>query len=172
MNEKRDTIITVREYKVVDLYLFYMKVTITESKLTKVIHNYIDISFEGFDNCYYDWADFNCGMGICCDPYAIGFVLPDREHDDYLFKLVNRQYYDDDGDYPEELMGELPEPCHNSPDIYIGGYSDEEFDLIVLSEEMYERLESLFGDINIWSKPLLTIINGVFDTNARTILYF
>ena len=149
-----------------------MKVTITESKLTNVIHNYINMYFKGFDNCYYDWADFNCGMGICCDPYAIGFVLPDREHDDYLFKLVNRQYYDDDGDYPEELMGELPEPCHNSPDIYIGGYSDEEFDLIVLSEEMYERLESLFGDINIWSKPLLNIINGVFDTNARTILYF
>jgi hypothetical protein len=123
-----------------------MKVTITESKLTNFIHSYINMSFEGFDNCYYDWADFNCGMGICCDPYAIGFVLPDREHDDYLFKLVNRQYYDDDGDYPEELMGELPEPCHNSPDIYIGGYSDEEFDLIVLSEEMYERLESLFGD--------------------------
>ena len=73
---------TVREYKVVDLYLFYMKVTISESKLTKVIHNYIDSSFEGFDNCYYDWADFNCGMGICCDPYAIGFVLPDREYDD------------------------------------------------------------------------------------------
>jgi len=149
-----------------------MKVTITESKLTNVIHNYINMYFKGFDNCYYDWADFNCGMGICCDPYAIGFVLPDREHDDYLFKLVNRQYYDDDGDYPEELMGELPEPCNNSPDIYIGGYSDEEFDLIVLSEEMYERLESLFGDINIWSKPLLNIINGVYNTNARTILYF
>ena len=148
-----------------------MKVTITESKLTNVIHNYINMYFKGFDNCYYDWADFNCGMGICCDPYAIGFVLPDREHDDYLFKLVNRQYYDDDGDYPEELMGELPEPCHNSPDIYIGGYSDEEFDLIVLSEEMYERLESLFGDINIWSKPLLNIINGVFNTNARSVLY-
>ena len=159
--------ITVWEYKVVDLYLFYMKVTISESKLTKVIHNYINMSFEGFDNCYYDWADFNCGMGICCDPYAIGFVLPDREHDDYLFKLVNIKYYDDDGDYPKELMDELPEPCYNSPDI-----SDEEFDLIVLSEEMYERLESLFGDINIWSKPLLNIINGVFDTNALTVLYF
>ena len=157
---------TVREYKVVYLYLFYMKVTISESKLTKVIHNYIDSSFEGFDNCYYDWADFNCGMGICCDPYAIGFVLPDREYDDYLFKLVNRQYYDDNGNYPQELKDELPEPCHNSPDI-----SDEEFDLIVLSEEMYERLESLFGDINVWSKPLLNIINGVFNANARTVSY-
>ena len=163
--------ITVREYKVVDLYLFHMKVTITESKLTNFIHSYINMSFEGFDNCYYDWAEFNCGMGVCCDPYAVGFVLPDREHDDYLFKLVDGENYNDNGDYPEELTDELPEPCHNSPDIYIRGYSDEEFDLIVLSEEMYERLESLFGDINIWSKPLLNIINGVFDTNAVTVLY-
>ena len=144
-----------------------MKVTISESKLTKVIHNYLDLSFEGFNECHYDWADFNCGMGVCCDPYAIGFVLPDTEYDNYLFKLVNRDYYDDDGDYPEELMGELPEPCHNRPDV-----SDEDFDLIILSDELYERLEGLFGDINIWSKPLLNIINGVYNTNARTILYF
>ena len=148
-----------------------MKVTITESKLTNFIHSYINMSFEGFDNCYYDWAEFNCGMGVCCDPYAVGFVLPDREHDDYLFKLVDGENYNDNGDYPEELTDELPEPCHNSPDIYIRGYSDEEFELTVLSEEMYERLESLFGDINIWSKPLLNIINGVFDTNAVTVLY-
>jgi len=143
-----------------------MKVTITESKLTKVIHTYLTMSFGGFDNCHYDWADFNCGMGVCCDPYAVGFVLPDSEYDDYLFKLVNDKYYDDDGDYPEELKGDYPEVCHNSPDV-----SDEEFNTIILSEEMYERLESLFGDIHIWSKPLLTIINGVFHTNANTILY-
>jgi hypothetical protein len=80
--------------------------------------------------------------------------------------LVNDKYYDDDGDYPEELKGDYPEVCHNSPDV-----SDEEFNTIILSEEMYERLESLFGDIHIWSKPLLTIINGVFHTNANTILY-
>jgi hypothetical protein len=78
--------------------------------------------------------------------------------------LVNRQYYDDDGDYPQKLKDDLPEPCQNSPDV-----SDDEFDLIILSEEMYERLGSLFGDINVWSKPLLNIINGVFNTNARTL---
>ena len=143
-----------------------MEYVIGENKLSSILLKYLNLSFDGFNNLDYNWADFNCGMGVCCDPYAIGFVLPDREHDDYLFKLVNRKYYDDDGDYPKELMDELPEPCHNSPDI-----SDEEFDLIVLSEEMYERLESLFGDINIWSKPLLNIINGVFDTNALTVLY-
>ena len=144
-----------------------MKVTISESKLTKVIHNYLDLSFEGFNDCNYDWADFNCGMGVCCDPYAIGFVLPDTEYDNYLFKLVDGENYDDDGDYPSEIKGDLPEVCYNSPDV-----SNDEFGTIILSDELYERLEGLFGDINIWSKPLLNIINGVYNTNARTILYF
>lgn len=143
-----------------------MKVTITESKLTKVIHNYITMSFEGFDNCYYDWAEFNCGMGVCCDPYAVGFVLPDREYDDYLFKLVNGDHYSDGGYYPDELKGDLPEPCYNSPNI-----SNKEFDTIILSDEMYKRLESLFGNVDIWKDPLLTTINGVFKTNARDVLY-
>lgn len=143
-----------------------MKVTITESKLTKVIHNYINMSFEGFDNCYYNWAEFNCGMGVCCDPYAVEFSLPDSIYGDHLFKLANSKYYDDDGDYPDELKGELPEPCYNSPDI-----TNKEFDTIILSEEMYGRLEDYFGDIELWNKPLLTIINDVFGTNARRILY-
>jgi hypothetical protein len=80
--------------------------------------------------------------------------------------LVNSKYYDDDGDYPSELKGDLPEPCYNPPNI-----NDKEFDTIILSDEMYERLESLFGSVDIWSVPLLTIINGVFNTNARNVLY-
>jgi hypothetical protein len=143
-----------------------MKVIITESKLTKVIHNYINMSFEGFDDCYYDWADFDCGMGICCDPYAVRFVLPDKDLGSYLFKLVNGEYYDDDGAYPSELKGDLPEPCHNPPNI-----NDEEFDTIILSEDIYEPLERLFGDMDVWKDPLLTIINKTFNINARNILY-
>jgi len=69
-----------------------MKVKITESQLTKSIHKYLDMTIKGFDNCDYDWADFNCGMGVCCDPYAIGFSLPDKNHDDYLFKLVDGEF--------------------------------------------------------------------------------
>ena len=143
-----------------------MKAIITESKLIKVIHTYLNYSFEGFDECYYDWAEFNCGMGVCCDPYAVGFVLPDSIYDDYLFKLVNGEYYDDDGDYPSELKGDLPEPCHNPPNI-----NDPQFDTIILSEDMYEHLERLFGDMDVWKDPLLTIINGTFNINARNILY-
>jgi hypothetical protein len=143
-----------------------MKVTITESKLIKVIHNYLNMSFEGFNDCFYDWAGFNCGMGVCCDPYAVGFVLPNNEYDDYLFKLVNSKYYDDDGDYPKSIEDNLPEPCYSNPNI-----NSREFDTIMLSDEMYVRLKNLFGDADIWSKPLLTIINGVFNTNAHTLLY-
>ena len=143
-----------------------MKVTITETKLTKVIHKHINMSFKGFDNCYYDWAEFNCGMGVCCDPYAVGFVLPDNQYYDYLFKLVNGEYYDDDGDYPESIKAELPEPCHNPPNI-----NDPQFDTIILSEDMYKPLERLFGDMDVWKDPLLTIINKTFNINARNILY-
>lgn len=143
-----------------------MKAIITESRFTKVLHTYLTMSFEGFDNCYYDWAEFNCGMGVCCDPYAIGFVLPDSEYNEYLFKLVNDKYYDDSGDYPEDIKGDLPEPCHNSPNI-----NDPEFDTIVISEDVYERLNDLFNDINFWRDPLLSIINKVFHTNAHSLIY-
>jgi hypothetical protein len=138
-----------------------MKYIIGEDRMSEIIHRVLVMEFKGFDDIYYDWADFNCGMGVCCDPYAIGFVLPDSEYNDYLFKLVNSKYYDDDGDYPSELKGDLPEPCHNPPNI-----NNKEFDTIILSDEMYERLESLFGSVDVWSVPLLTIINGVFNTNA------
>ena len=143
-----------------------MKAIIPESKLTKVLYTYLNLSFEGFDNCDYDWANFNCGMGVCCDQYAIGFSLPKSEYDDYLFKLVNGEYYDDDGDYGEELKGELPEPCHNPPNI-----NNPEFDTIIIDEDMYERLNDLFNNINVWREPLLSIINKVFNTNANSLIY-
>jgi hypothetical protein len=144
-----------------------MKAIITESKLVKFIHTYLNSSFEGFDECDYNWAEFNCGMGICCDPYAVGFVLPGRGHDDYLFKLVDGENYDDDGDYPESIKAELPEPCYNPPNI-----NDEEFDTIMLSEDMYETLDRLGLDMDVWKDPLLTIINKTFNINVRNLLYF
>jgi len=143
-----------------------MEVIISESKLTKVLHKYLNMSFEGFDNCYHDWAEFNCGMGVCCDPYAIGFVLPDSEYNEYLFKLVDGNNYDDDGDYPSELSDDLPEVCENRPDI-----SNSEFESILISEDVYERITDLFGNISIWRSSLLSIINKTFNTNARSLFY-
>jgi hypothetical protein len=143
-----------------------MEVIISESKLTKVLHKYLNISYEGFDDCIYDWSEFNCGMGVCCDPYAIGFVLPDSEYNEYLFKLVDGNNYDDDGDYPSDVSDDLPEVCEDRPDI-----NDSEFDVIIIDEDMYERISDLFNDINVWREPLLSIINKTFNTNARSLFY-
>jgi hypothetical protein len=96
----------------------------------------------------------------------VGFWGFGDEYNEYLFKLVNGNYYDDDGDYPAELSDDLPEVCEDRPDI-----SDSEFETILISEEMYERLNDLFNDINIWRKPLLSIINKTFHTNARSLFY-
>ena len=143
-----------------------MKVIISETKLTKVLHTYLTMSFEGFEDCTYDWANFNCGMGVCCDQYAIGFVLPKSDYDNYLFKLADSKNYDDDGDYPEDLKGDLPEPCYNPPNI-----NDQSFDTIIISSELYERVYDLFGDIDIWRESLLSVINKVFNINAYSLLY-
>jgi hypothetical protein len=104
-------------------------------------------------------------MGVCCDPYAIGFVLPDREYDDYLFKLVDSQFYDDSGDYPEELKGDLPEVCQSPPNIEY-----DEFDTIIIYEELYETIRKVFGPIDIWRDSLLKVLNDVYGFNARTLL--
>lgn len=143
-----------------------MKVIITESKLINVIHKYLNMSYEGFDDCYYNWADFNCGMGVCCDIYAVGFTLPDGEIDDYVFKYVDGENYDDDGDYPEELRGELPEICHHYPNI-----QDEKFDTILISGPLYERLEDMFGHISVWRDSLMSLMNKTFNINARHLMY-
>jgi hypothetical protein len=141
-----------------------MKVTITESKLTKFLHKYINMSFEGFDNCYYNWAEFNCGMGVCCDPYAVGFVLPDSEYNDYLFKLVDGENYNNDGDYPDELKSELPEPCYDSPDI-----TESRFDTLWLEEELTDRLIDMFGGFDVWGKSFLNMFNQKYKTNVTQI---
>ena len=77
------------------------KVLREEKDKKTVVYNLLNILFDGFEDIYYDWAEYNCGMGVCCDPYAIGFTLPKNEYNDYLFKLVDPDHYDDDGDYPK-----------------------------------------------------------------------
>lgn len=143
-----------------------MDVIITEKRLTEVLYKYLDARIKGFDDCYDDWADFGCGMGVCCDPYAVNFVLNDEDMYDVLFKLVDGDLYDDDGDYPEELKGDLPEVCYNPPNI-----EDDKFDTIILNEEMFEIITKMFGNINIWRDSLLSILNNTYGMNAKTLLY-
>ena len=143
-----------------------MDVIITEKRLTEVLHKYLNARIEGFDECYYDWADFGCGMGVCCDPFAVNFVLDDEDRYDVLFKLVDGDLYDDDGDYPEELTGDLPEVCYSPPNI-----ENDKFDTIILNEEMFEIITKMFGNINIWRDSLLSILNNTYGLNAKTLLY-
>lgn len=141
-----------------------MEYIIDESKLTNVISKFLNLSFDGFEDMDYTWADFDCGWGVCCDIYAIGFVLPGREHDDYLFKLVDGENYNNYGNYPEELMGELPEPCHDVPDI-----TESRFDTLWLGDELIDRLVDMFGNMNVWDKSFLNIVNQKYGTNATQI---
>lgn len=143
-----------------------MEVIITEKRLTKVLYNYLNKNIKGFDRCEYNWAEFYCGIGVCCDPYAVEFSLPDSIYGEHLFKLVNDKYYKDDGDYPEELKGDLPEPCYNNPDI-----NDGEFNTIIIYEDMYETIRKIFGNINIWRDSLLSILNNTYGLNTKTLLY-
>ena len=141
-----------------------MEYIIDESKLANVISKFLNLSFDGFEDIDYNWADFNCGWGVCCDIYAIGFVLPGSEHDDYLFKLVDGKNYNFSGDYPEELMVELPEPCHDVPDI-----TESRFDTIWLEEELIDRLIDMFGGFDVWGKSFLNMFNQKYGTNVTKI---
>ena len=143
-----------------------MKVRITEKRLSEVLYKYLNVTIKGFDKCNYDWAEFYCGMGVCCDPYAIGFSLPDKNYDDYLFKLVDGEFYDDDGDYPEEIKGDLPEVCYSTPNL-----EKVKFDTIILNEEMFDIIAKMFGNFNTWRGSLLTILNNTYGFNAKNLLY-
>ena len=142
-----------------------MDVTITEERLSEVLHKYLNTTINGFDKCDYDWANYNCGLGECCDPYAIGFVLPEDNYDNYLFELVDGKHYDDDGDYPESMTYELPEVCNEYPDI-----NDSEFNTIIIYEDMYETIRKIFGNIDTWRNSLLNILNSVYGFNAVILL--
>jgi hypothetical protein len=140
-----------------------MKYLITENKMNVVMKKFLNDEFEGFSDIYYTWANFNCGMGECCDMYAVGFVLPKTNYDDYLFILVDSENYRPFGeykDYPEDL----PEPCYEQPDI-----NDPKFDTILISEGMYEEMENYFSFFDDWENELLRVLNRTFHMNVKNI---
>jgi hypothetical protein len=144
-----------------------MQLVITESKFLNILHKYLKSVYPEFDEMDYTWADFNCGWGVCCDIYAIGFTLPGSNPDDYLFKFVDGENYDDDGDYPDELKGELPEICYEQPDLY-----DPRFDTLLINEEVVEELDNFFGNINNWEESFLILFNKIYGTNATDVVKF
>ena len=137
----------------------------SERKTNSSLHKLLNVLFDGFDNADYDWANYMCGMGECCDPYAIGFTLPDSDYDDYIFKLVDGEMYDDDGDYPKEFQDELPEPCYQQPDL-----KDPRFDTIVFYGHYGEEIEDYMGHPHNWKSDLLKIINKQFGCEAKRIV--
>ena len=132
-----------------------------------VIYNLLNMLFDGFDDIYYDWAEYNCGMGVCCDPFAIGFVLPKNNYDDYLFKLVDGNNYDYDGDYPKELSDDgLPEVCYEMPDV-----KNSNFNFIIFYEVFAEEIEDFMGPKSNWKIELLALINEKFGCKATDIIF-
>jgi hypothetical protein len=146
-----------------------MKYIITESKFKPIFRKLLNnLLFNGFDEIEYNWADYDCGMGVCCDPYAIGFALPDSEHYDYLFKLVHWDRYEPYGrNYPKELSDTLPEVCEEMPNI-----NDPNFDTIIFSETYIEEIEEVIGNRDNWKFSLLEIINETFHCNATRLMVF
>ena len=143
----------------------YTRDNINESRTNSSLNNLLNMLFDGFDDIYYDWANYMCGMGECCDPYAIGFTLPENDYDDYIFKLVDGEMYDDDADYPKEFRDELPEPCYQQPDI-----KDPKFDTIVFYGAFAEEIEDYMGHERNWRSDLLKIINNQFGCDAKRII--
>jgi hypothetical protein len=136
-----------------------------ETNIKPVLNDLLNLLFDGFDDIYYDWAEYNCGMGVCCDPYAVGFVLPKNEYNDYLFLLVDYDNYDHNGDYPKEISDELPEVCYESPDV-----RNPNFNTIIFYYIFSEEIENYLGSESNWALVLLDLINEKFGCNATNIM--
>ena len=144
-----------------------MKCVITESQMVRLLSKVLTIEFGGVDDLWFDWANYNCGMGECCDPYAISFHLPRYDYYEVFFKYVDSSKYDYNGDYPKELSGELPEPCHEFPDV-----KDPRFDMIVVPYDVSDEINKFLGSSEHWKNEFLSLMNEKYNLNAKHILVF
>ena len=168
-NEKVDVYYeTVKDCGKKNIYLkeSIRKVLKEDTNIKPVLSNLLNMLFDGFDDIYYDWAQYNCGMGICCDPYAVGFVLPNNDYDNYLFKLVDGSKYKYNGNYPKHFTDELPEVCYEMPDI-----KNPNFNFIIFYEEFAEEIEGYIGSEDNWKVELLELINEKFGCKATNIIF-
>ena len=142
-----------------------MDIIINENQLDSIIPELFNFLFDGFDDVYYDWANYYCGMGECCDPYAIGFVLPKHEYDDYMFKLIDSNHYNNEGDYPKELSDDLPEVCYDTPDI-----KDPRFDMFLFYEDYFVELKKYVGNTVEVHNSILSLLNRMFGLQVTKLI--
>ncbi len=131
-----------------------------------VLHKLLKMLFEGFDDVYYDWSNYNCGMGECCDPYSIGFTLPKRHNDEHIFLLVDLDNWKPHGNYPKEMSDELPEVCYESPDV-----KNPDFNMIIFDVDYAEEIENFLGEKEKWRPVLLDLINEMFHCEATKLIF-
>jgi hypothetical protein len=141
-----------------------MKLIIPDNKLQSILLKLLKSEYKGYDDIYYSWANYNCGMGECCDPYSVGFVLPEDNYDNYFFNLVDGENYDPNGRYPDELSDELPEVCYEEPNI-----TNPDFNTVIFYEERMEFITDFLGPSKIWKNQLLDLVNKQFGFNANKI---
>jgi hypothetical protein len=141
-----------------------MKLIIPDTKLQSILLKLLKSEFKGYDDIYYSWANYNCGMGECCDPYSVGFVLPEDNYDNYFFNLVDGENYDPNGRYPDELSDELPEVCYEEPNI-----TNPDFNTVIFYEERMEFITDFLGSSRIWENQILDFVNKQFGFNADRI---
>lgn len=142
-----------------------MDIIINENQLDNVILELLNFLFDGFDDVYYDWANYYCGMGECCDPQAIGFVLPNHESDDYIFKLIDSNHYDNGGNYPKEFEVNLPEVCYENPDI-----KDPRFDMFLFHEFYFVELKKYVNNTVEVHKSILSLLNRMFGLQITKLI--
>lgn len=142
-----------------------MDIIINENQLDAIILELLNFLFDGFDDIHYDWATYYCGMGECCDPYAIGFILPKHENDDYVFKLIDSNHYDNVGNYPKELEVNFPEVCYNSPNIM-----DPRFDMFLFNEYYFVELKKYVNNTVEVHNSILSLLNRIFGLQITKLI--
>ena len=141
-----------------------MNFEIRHNKLKSVINEFLKKEID-FDNLYFDWGYYNCGMGICCDIDYL--ALNDETHihgnwEGTHFKICkNRHLSRDKYNYED-----MPDICGEPPE----DYKEEYPILIVENEDLEEELYGLFNDS--WKPILVELINDKYGTKLRTLLKY
>lgn len=142
-----------------------MKFTISENKFKEVFKTWIKKNTD-FENLFFDWGFYNCGMGTCCDENYLSLCDQSYQGDwgGVEFMVCNKQYFFTKRNREYE---ELPEICMDDPDEH-----KKEFPILIIqNEDLLETMIEFFGD-DIWRPILIELINESFGTAVTEIRDF